>query len=253
MKILRDTWLIFTRSLSIALRNPIWVLIGLMQPILYLALFGPLLAPLTQLQGFPPGDWTNVFVPGLLLQITIFSAFFAGFGLLAELRSGVLERMRVTPMNRMAMFLGRALRDVVLLFTQSLVLVLLALPFGLRVGLFPLVASMILLGLVGLTMASLSYAAALWLKSEDAMAPFLNMVAVPMLLLSGLLLPMSLGPDWLKWISLVSPLTHAVDAMRSLFAGQFDALTVFRGFAVTGVFLAFSLWVATGAFSRSQA
>ena len=62
----------------------------------------------------------------------------------------------------------------------------------------PLVASLLLLGLVGLTMASLSYAAALWLKSEDAMAPFLNMVAVPMLLLSGLLLPMSLGPDWLR-------------------------------------------------------
>ena len=95
MKLLHDTWLIFGRSLSIAIRNPVWVLIGLSQPILYLALFGPLLAPMTALQGFPAGDWTNVFVPGLLLQITIFSAFFAGFGLLAELRSGVLERMRV--------------------------------------------------------------------------------------------------------------------------------------------------------------
>ncbi len=253
MKLLHDTWLIFGRSLSIAIRNPVWVLIGLSQPILYLALFGPLLAPMTALQGFPAGDWTNVFVPGLLLQITIFSAFFAGFGLLAELRSGVLERMRVTPIDRMAMFLGRALRDVVLLFAQSLVLVLLALPFGLRVGVLPLIASLLLLGLVGLTMASLSYAAALWLKSEDAMAPFLNMIAVPLLLLSGLLLPMSLGPDWLRAVSQISPLTHAVDAIRALFAGELLSWTVFGGFAVTALFLAAALWIATGAFSRSQA
>ena len=73
-----------------------------------------------------------------------------------------------------------------------------------------------LLVLIGLSVAPLSYAAALILKSEDAFAPLVNGIAMPLLLLSGILLPMALAPDWLQSLSYLNPLTHAVDAARAL-------------------------------------
>src|SRR5262249_416067 len=113
MSVLRDTWLVFRRYLAITLRNPAWVVIGLVQPVLYLVLFAPLLQSVAAVRGFPAGGAYNVFVPGLLVQLGLFGSAFVGFSLIAELRGGVVERLRVTPVSRLALLLGRALRDVV--------------------------------------------------------------------------------------------------------------------------------------------
>ena len=87
MKTVRDIWLVFLRYWGIFLRNPAWVAIGVLQPVLYLVLFAPLLKSIASVQGFPPGGAYNVFVPGLLIQLGMFGAAGVGFSLIAELRS----------------------------------------------------------------------------------------------------------------------------------------------------------------------
>ena len=104
----------------------------MMVPVLYLVLFGPLLEGAMQSAGTGTNAF-NWFVPGLIIQIAIFGTAFGGFGLIAELRSGVVERMRVTPMSRASMLLGRSLRDVVILMVQATIMILLAIPFGLQI------------------------------------------------------------------------------------------------------------------------
>ncbi|HEV7665983.1 MAG TPA: ABC transporter permease, partial [Chloroflexota bacterium] len=133
MTFARDLWLVFERYMWLFLRNPVWVIIGVIQPVFYLILFAPLLEGISRAPGFPAGGAYNVFVPGLLIQLGLFGASGVGFGLIAELRSGVIERMRVTPVSRFALLLGRTLRDIVILLVQALVLILLALPFGLSI------------------------------------------------------------------------------------------------------------------------
>src|SRR5262249_23105738 len=130
----RDTWLLFEREVGLTLRNPIWMAVNAIQPLFFLVLFGPLLRPLAGTPGFPPGEPLNVFVPGLLVQMGLFGTAFVGFGLIAELRHGVVERMRVTPVSRMALLLGRALRDTLVLLVQAVTLVVCAVPLGLRVS-----------------------------------------------------------------------------------------------------------------------
>ena len=76
--------------------------------------------------------------------------------------------------------------------------------------------------------APLSYTAALVLKSEDALAPVVQGIALPLLLLSGILLPLALAPDWLRFIASLNPLTHAVDASRALFNGDWGNAEVPR-------------------------
>ena len=126
-----ETLLIFQRQLRILLRNPVWVFFGLTQPILYLALFGPLLKNVTG-GGLGGDDAWRIFVPGLLLQLAIFGAGFAGFGIIQELREGVIDRQRVTPARRISLIMGRTLQNMVTIGVQAVVLVLVALPFGLR-------------------------------------------------------------------------------------------------------------------------
>jgi ABC-2 type transport system permease protein len=234
MSVFTDTWLVFTRALRLSLRNPVWSVIGVIQPIIYLVLFGPLLEPLASAPGFPAGDPWVVFTPGLLIQLALFGSAFVGFAIVAELREGVVERMRVTPVSRIALLLGRVQRDVVVLLVQSAILVGFAVAvFGLRPDWAGLGLCVLLVTLLGALMASLSYALGLTLKSEDALAPLLNGISVPILLLSGILLPMSLAPDWLYAVSRANPLAYVVDAARALFAGDLAAPAVVTGFAVT--------------------
>ena len=83
--------------------------------------------------------------------------------------------------------------------------------------------------MIGITFSSISYALGLALKTEDALAPLLNAVVLPALLLSGILLPMSLAPTWLQHVADVNPLSHVVDASRELFNGELWSGTVLRG------------------------
>src|SRR6185369_1820256 len=223
-----------------------------MLPVLYLVLFGPLLEGAVKEAGAGTNAF-NWFVPGLIIQIAIFGTAFGGFGLIAEMRSGVLERMRVTPMSRTAMLLGRSLRDVVILVLQALLLVVLAIPLGLEVDPAGLVVSMGLLVIIGLVSSPLSYSAALILKSEDAFAPLVNSVAMPLLLLSGILLPMALAPDWLQFLSTINPLTHAVDAVRAIFNGQWGDREIVIGAVLTAVLAVLAVRFAGRSFTRANA
>jgi len=252
VRTVRDTWLIYRRSLVLTLRQPVWVAMGIFQPILYLVLFGPLLEGATVAAGGVANAY-NWFIPGLLVQTAMFAAAFAGFGLVAELRYGVVERMRVTPMSRFAMLAGRSLRDVTIMLVQATLMILIAIPFGLQLDVAGAVATLGLLALVALAFALLSYTVALVVKSEDALAPIVQGVALPLLLLSGILLPMQLAPDWLQTLSNLNPLTHAVDASRALFNGLWGDPEVAIGVTVMGVMTAAALWFASRAFSRANA
>ncbi|MEX0859333.1 MAG: ABC transporter permease [Cucumibacter sp.] len=250
MIFLRDTWIVFARAFRLSLRNPAWVIIGLMQPVLYLVLFGPLLESVAAVPGFPPGDAWAVFVPGLLIQLGMFGAVFIGFGLIAEWRAGVIERMRVTPASRVALIGGRVMHDVVVVFVQGAVLVLAALLFGFRAPFGAVLLGLVLISVLAAAFSSLSYAAALWLKSEDALAPLANAVALPLLLLSGILLPMSLAPGWLSFIADINPIKHVVDAARAIFRSEFLSITSLGGIVIAILLVLVSGWIGVWMFRR---
>jgi ABC-2 type transport system permease protein len=252
MKTLRDTWLIYRRSVILTLRQPVWVAMGMFQPILYLLLFGPLLEGATGAAG-ATGSAFNWFVPGLLIMTGFFAAAFAGFGLVAEIRSGVVERMRVTPMSRFAMLAGRSLRDVTILMAQAIVIIVVSIPFGLELVPGGIALTLVIVALVGLTFGLLSYTLALVFKSEDALAPVVQGLALPLLLLSGIFLPMTFAPDWLQTLSSLNPLTHAVDAARAMFNGQWGEPAIVVGGVIMSVLTILALWVASRAFARSNA
>jgi ABC-2 type transport system permease protein len=249
MTFVHDTLLVYRRQQRIVLRNPAWIIIGLTQPILYLALFGPLL------KGALGGtnSWT-FFVPGLLIQLGLFGSTFVGFAIISDWRSGVIERFRVTPVSRLSILAGRVLRDVVTLIVQALVLILAGVAFGMRAPVPAVLVGFAFIIAVAVGLASLSYAVGLLVKSEDAFAPLVNTVVVPLLLLSGIFLPMSYGPGWLQGIARISPFYYIINAMRGAFQhGQYFNTNMAEGIAVAIGMAALCLWLGSRTFLRENA
>ena len=249
MKLLRDIWLIFQRQFLLLVRNPIWVFVGVFQPVMYLLLFAPLLKPALGVS--TNAEAYRIFVPGLLVLLAIFGGLFQGFGLIAELRAGVIERSRVTPVSRVALLLGRSLRDVASLIAQAVIITVLALFFGLRAQIGDLLLAYLMLALIALMTSAVSYGVALAVKSEDVLAPVMNTVAQPVLLLSGILLPLTFAPGWLQGVAKWNPFSWAVDGTRALFAGDIGNDRVWQGLLIAAVLTVLAVWWAAREFSRS--
>ena len=259
MSFIHDTLFIFRRQVRLVLRNPAFLTIGLLQPILYLVLFGPLLAnlPAGSLSGGTgtggTADAYRFFVPGLLIQLALFGSTFVGFAIISDWRSGVIERYRVTPVSRVAILAGRVLRDVAMLIIQSIILIVAGLAFGLRAPLPAVLMGFVYIMLVAIGLASVSYAVALTLKSEDAFAPLINSIIVPLVLLSGIMLPLNLGPGWLQGIARISPFRYIIDAMREAYAGHYFDTIVVEGLAVAVGLAAVLMWLGSRVFVRENA
>ncbi|MBV2363711.1 ABC transporter permease [Streptomonospora nanhaiensis] len=243
MSFLRDTWIVFLRQLRPTLHAPLLGLgFSMLQPVLYLVLFAPLLSGMPGAMGDNSLQW---FVPGVLAMLGLFGTAFAGFGLLPEIRGGAHERMLATPASRVALLLGRVLRDVAVLLVQSVVILLAVLPFGLEVSLPGAAAGLALLMVLGTGLGTLSYLLAMTLREESMFAAALQTMIMPLILLSGVMLPMDLAPAWLYALSRANPVSHVVDAERALFAGDFGDVSVLAGTGVAVAIAAVALAAGT--------
>jgi len=235
---LRDIRLMFMRNMQHTLKDPVFVFVSMLQPLLYLFLFMPLLNGLGGVPGIPAGKAVEVFIPGLLVMQAIFGTAFVGFSLIDDIRTGVIERFMITPVKRPAILLGRILRDAVILVFQCVLITLVALPFGLSVNIGGFLLSLLLYAMIGITMASVSYGFALIYKIEDPLAPTLNMITLPVSLLSGIILPLVLAPIWLQDLAKINPFSYAVNTVRMLFVGNFQFAGIVEGFVVIGALAA---------------
>lgn len=233
----RDTYLIAMNELRVTMRNPFWSVSGLFQPIIYLLLFAPLLNGVAGMRGFPGGNAIQFFAPGVLIMNAMFSAGFEGFTLRDKLDSGFLERLRVTPISRLALAMGFVLQSVVNLVIQSVVLILCAFFFGLRLDPWGALVLIVLITLIGITMASLSYRLALVIREGGILAGIINTFVLPAMILSGIMLPISFGPPVIQFLGRIDPFYYAVEAARALINGALGATAVWLAFAV---FLALS-------------
>ena len=232
MKVLQDTWTIFHYNMRNTLRNPIFVIMGLFQPLCFLFLFAPLLTELSQTSYFSGSNALSIFIPGLLIMMGLYGPSYLGFKLIDEVRIGLIERLWVSPVSRLSLVLGRALRDVIILLCQALLLLILAYFKGLEASLTGILLSLGLTMLVGITLSSCSYILALMFKEEEALAATINFFVLPLQLLSGITLPLTLAPAWLKTVANFNPLSHTVDGARALFTGNFTNTSVIISFVL---------------------
>jgi ABC-2 type transport system permease protein len=247
-----QTSLFFRRKMLESLRQPAWIVMGLTTPLLYLALFTPLLNSLAGSPGFPKGHVLDVFVPGILVLIAFGAGMGAGWPVIWELDTGVIERLRVTPASRLALLLGTVTRDIVMFLVPGAVVIAVGSVAGFHARLAGLVVLLVLLSLLTAACSATSSALGLVLKQIGSLAAVVTGVQLPLTLLAGILLPLSLGPAWLRVLGHLNPMYYAAQAARDLAAGTIGTGTVGLGFLVTGGATAAALWWGTRAFQRAM-
>lgn len=224
---------------------------GVATPIIYLAFFAPLLGTLAANGTLGTHNVLAMFIPGMLPIIAFSTGLFTGFGMIDEVRSGILERFRVTPARRFSILSGPVLFDTCSVFFQSLLFIIVAIPFGFRSSLLGMLILFVLLGLLTIITSSFGNALAVILKSEDKYAPIVHGINLPILLLSGTLLPISLAPTWMKIIAHFNPVYYVVEASRALAIGDLTSINVLYAFAILVPFAVLTMYWATNVFKKA--
>jgi ABC-2 type transport system permease protein len=253
MKTATDTRLLFNRFSLQMLRNPVWLFVGFSTPILYLVLFTPLLDKLSSGRGIGSTSVLDVFLPGILALLAFASGAASGFSTIFELQTGVIERFRVTPASRFAILMGPILSGLVMMLVFDTVVVVVGTAFGFDINAGGLIVLGVLLAVLMVMMAAFSVAMALLTKDISSFAAVINGINLPILLLAGVLLPISLGPLWMRVLAHFNPLYYLVEAARALAVGSFGASAVWQAFAVLVPLCALVLAWVTRVFQRAVA
>lgn len=249
MTFVSDTLLSFRREIGPTLRSWYYVVFGVIQPLLYLGLFVPLLGAMPMAGEGNPLQW---FVPGMVVMLVLFTTVSCGWALTEELISGSFERFLATPASRPALLVGRALKELAPLLVQALILIAVAVPFGLQLHVLPMLIGLVFLLVFGVSVASLSYALAIASKHDGSLFYLVShSVSLPLMLLGGVLLPMQMAPDWLFIASRFNPLTYLVEAERALFMGELFSLTVLWGAVVSAIVAIVGLAVGASTIKRA--
>jgi ABC-2 type transport system permease protein len=103
------------------------------------------------------------------------------------------------------------------------------------------------------SLGSLSYALAMKVPTPQSFGPMVNALSMPSMLLSGLMLPMSLGPAWLDVLSHLMPFRYLVDAMRDAYVGSYATAAMLHGVLVAVAFAVLAVTVGTRVFRTSGA
>ena len=246
----RDTRNVLTRELKPVLRDPFTLIFSLLQPLIFLGLFAPLLIGDS---GQPAGETLAWFVPGVLVMIVLFGTGSTGSNLQYEMMTGSHERTLVAPLARSSLLVGRALKEIAPIVVQALVIVLIAWPFGFAADLPGLLVGLALLAVFGVGLGSLSYSLALATKDREWLFWGVQQSLIfPLLILSGMLLPLDAAPDWMRVVASVNPVNWVVQAERALFAGELGDATVLWGWVSALAVAVVGLIVGVRAIRRSS-
>lgn len=223
----RDSWNVLTREMKPVLRDPFSLIFSLLQPLVFLGLFAPLLIGGS---GEPAGETLRWFVPGILVMLVLFGTGATGSNLQYEMSTGSHERTLVAPLARSSLLIGRALKEVAPIVIQALLIVIIALPFGFAIDPAGLLIGLVLLAVFGVGLGSLSYTLALAAKDREWLFWGVQQTLIfPLMILSGMLLPLDQGPEWMRVVASVNPVNWIVQAERALLSGDLANMTVVWG------------------------
>jgi len=195
----------------------------------------------------------NGFVPGILTLLAFSTGMSSGWTIIWELQSGVIERLRVTPASRFSILMGAVVADIVYFLAPAVLVIVISSFLGFSVHPAGLVVLLLLLCLLVTTVSAWTVSIALILKQSSSLAAVVTGLHLPLTLLSGVLLPLSLGPDWLRAIAHINPMYYTVEASRVLAKGVITGAETITAFTVMIPLTVVVLWWGTSVYRKAVA
>lgn len=246
---IRQTGWMVVRQARNLMREPIWIAMMVIQPMLWLLLYGQLFSKVgAQGRGAGAGSYVEFLTPGVVCMNAFFGGTWAGMAMINDLDRHVVDRFLAAPASRLAIVLSQVIRAGITAILQALILLVIGLALGVRVhggvaGWLVVLAASFLLAMV---FAGFSNGVALLVRKEASMIATANFVGMPLMFLSSILVTTALMPGWIRAIARFNPVDWGVNASRNavLVGAGWGAAMAHLGFllAATAATALFATW-----------
>jgi ABC-2 type transport system permease protein len=246
VRTLRHTWFMIVRQLRNLSREPIWIVLMIVQPMVWLLLYGQLFKNVTRLGGFGTASYVTFLAPAIVVMNSFFGATWSGMSMVYDLDRKFVERFLATPASRLSLVLSQIVRSAIIAAVQALIILVVSLALGVHVhtgvvGWFAIIAAAML---VNSAFAGISQAIALLTRRESSMIAVANFIGLPLLFLSSTLLARAQMPHWMRVAAKFNPVDWGVKAAREVVLPGTD-----WGAVGTHLLLLLALSAATAAFA----
>lgn len=219
-------------------RAPMSIAFSLVQPVLWLLLFGNLFQKATVMPGFQAANYITFMVAGVIVMTVLNDSLFGGVELLFDKENGFLERLLATPMSRSTLIVSRFAFVMTVTTMQSLIILGLAALLGVRLATgLPGVAMILVIGMLfGLGLIAISLSLAFTMGGHGDFFSLIGFITLPLIFLSSALAPLQAMPGWMQALASLNPMTYTIDAVRALILEGWAWGTILRVVAILIVF-----------------
>ena len=252
---LTHTGLLTGRQLKAFARMPAYLIINLIQPIIWLLLFGQLFKSVVDIPGFSGGSNYLVFLtPGIVMMMALFGAAWAGTSYIQDMDRGVMDRFLTSPTSRGGLIVANMLYQAALTIIQTLVVLGVAWLAGARFGGGILGIAILLLSAVLLTFvfAAFSNAIALLARQQTALIAISQLISFPLMFLSSAIMDTKLSPAWVGEVARFNPFEWAVVAGRDALQSSPDWAAIWANLGLEAALVIVMTTLATLAFRAYQ-
>ncbi len=254
--LLRHSGHLAVRSLRALWRQPAFAVMTLVQPIIWLLLFGQLFRAVVDIPGFSTagGGYLEFLTPGVIVMTALFSSGWAGTVYIEDMNRGVMDRFLASPVRRGALMAGTLVYQAATTVIQTLVVLAVAVVAGARFagGAAGVLVTLAAACLICVIVASLSNALALLLRQQEALIGISQFVVLPLQFLSSALMDTRVAPDWVATAARYNPVDWAVVASRQALSPGTDWSVVAGRLGLLAALALVMAWLATRAFRTYQ-
>jgi ABC-2 type transport system permease protein len=212
-----STWYLLGRHVRVTLRQLIWIVVMLVQPAIWLLLFGQLFRRVVEIPGFGADSYIQFLAPGIVVMMALFSSAWSGMSMIEDIDKGVLPRLLATPVNRAAIVAARVVHAALTVVVQSLIILAVSYALGARVenGVAGALALVAAAALLAAAFGGLSNGIALLTRKDETLIAIVNFISLPLNFLSSVLMAPQLMPPWMQAVATVNPVNWAAVAARA--------------------------------------
>src|ERR671915_986310 len=244
--VLRHTRYMTATHLLQLWRQPWWIAVTLVQPVIWLLLFGSLFEIVSDIPGFGTESYIEYLAPGIVVMTAFFSAGWSGMGMIQDYDRGILDRFLSSPVKRVALIAGPLMQNALVILVQSAIIVVLALILGASFpnGVGGVIALIVISSILGAGFGALSNGLGLVFLKEESLIATMVFLQLPLTFLSGAFMQEDLQPEWMQTVADFNPVNWAIEAGRNVAMEDIDWTLVLTR---TGLLVAFL--VAAGVFA----
>jgi ABC-2 type transport system permease protein len=254
--LLTHSALLAMRGVRTLMRQPAYAAITLVQPVIWLLLFGQLFRSVIHIPGFSAasGSYLEYITPGVIVMTALFSSGWAGTVYIEDMNLGVMDRLLASPVRRGAMMAGTLAYQALTTLLQTMIVFGIAYAAGARFpgGITGIAITLLAAALISMIIASLSNAIALLVRQQEALIGISQFIVLPLQFLSSAIMDTRLSPHWVRHVARYNPVDWAVVASRQALSGGTDWRAVWPRLGLLAALAGVMAWLATRAFGSYQ-